>query len=161
MKKILFLICGVLFFATSCLNSGDSPGSSSATYNGRVTVTDIATGEVSYTDSNASITVVIPNYLEPKFNFVFNKIKFDEAMPIQLNIKIEGVPFNTTVSEDQTTLNYIFKAENIIPTIGGIKYEKYKVSVIEGCVGREVNVTFDVASKEKRVHFTNAQPEVE
>lgn len=161
MKKVLILICSVLFFATSCLNSGNTTNSSEATFYGKVVVSDVTTGEVSYSENKAEITVQIPNAFEPKLDIVFNKIKFDERMPVQLNIKMSGVPFVTTVSEDQTTINYIFKAENVVPTIGGIKYESFKASVIEGCIGREVDVTFVIPSKEKRVHFTNALEKVE
>ena len=160
MKKILILACGALLFATSCLDGGNSYDTSSATYNGKVTVTDIDTGDVSYSDDKASITVIIPNIIEPKFDIVFNNIKFDVMMP-QLSIKLAGVPFTSTVSEDESSINYIFEAQNIVPTIGDIKYEKYKVTTIEGCIGKIVDVIFEIESKEKRVHFTTAKESVE
>ena len=93
MKKILILACGALFFATSCLSGGGSAGSSSKTYEGVLTVSDVATGEVTYSNKNASVEVWIPNIIEPKFDFIFNSVKFDSAMPIALNIEIAGVPF--------------------------------------------------------------------
>ena len=157
MKKLMFLLCAtVMLFASSCLNGGSSAGTSSATYYGKMTVTDRAPGEVSYTDNEASVTVWIPNIIEPKFDFVFNGMKFDTMMP-KLNIEIAGVPFTTTISEDETSLNYIFKAENIVPTVGGIEYDKYKVELIEGCVGTVVDITFTIPSKDKTVHFRSGK----
>ena len=159
MKKILILACGVLLFATSCFPGGGSPGSSSNDYPGYLTVSDISTEEVSYSNDNAKITVAIPNMLEPKFDIVFNNIKFDNAMPVKLNVKFESLPFQTTISEDETTLNYLFVAKNVVPTVGGIPYEKYKVDSIKGCVGRPVIVEFWMSSKDKMVHFSTVKSE--
>ena len=155
----MFLVCGALLFATSCLPGGGSPGTSSADYPGYLTVSDISTEEVSYSDDNAKITVAIPNMLEPKFDIVFNNIKFDNAMPVKLNVKFESLPFQTTISEDETTLNYLFVAKNVVPTVGGIPYEKYKVDSIKGCVGRPVTVEFWMSSKDKKVHFSTVKSE--
>lgn len=155
----MFLVCGALLFATSCLPGGGSPGTSSADYPGYLTVSDISTEEVSYSDDNAKITVAIPNMLEPKFDIVFNNIKFDNAMPVKLNVKFESLPFQTTISEDETTLNYLFVAKNVVPTVGGIPYEKYKVDSIKGCVGRPVTVEFWMSSKDKMVHFSTVKSE--
>ena len=154
MKKFLIMACGALLFATSCLTGGGSAGSSATTYHGTLKVMDINTGEVTYSDNEASVTVWIPNIIEPKFDFVFNNMKFDKAMPVKLNIELAGVPFKSTVSEDETTINYIFEAKDIIPTVGGTPYENYKVDVIEGCIGRVVDIKFEMHSKEKKVHFT-------
>ena len=161
MKKYLILACSALFFATSCLIGGGSAGSSSTTYHGTLTVSDIDSGKVSYVDNAASIDVWIPNLIEPKFDFIFNKIKFDKAMPVQLNLEISGVPFTSTISEDEKTINYIFEGKNIIPTAGGTPYEKYMVSIIEGCVGNGVDVKFEVPEKNKRVYFTTTKEEAE
>lgn len=159
MKKILILACGVLLFATSCLSGGGSAGTSSTTYYGELKVTDTATGELSYSDNEASVTVWIPNIVEPKFDIVFNDVKFDKAMPVKLNIELAGIPFKSTVSEDETTINYIFEAKDIIPTVGGTPYDKYKVDVIEGCIGRTVDIKFEMRSKDKIVYFTNSKSE--
>ena len=156
MKKILILACGVLLFATSCLPGGASPGSSSTTYYGSVKVVDITTDEVTYSNNAASVTAWIPNITEAKFDFVFNDMKFDNAMPVKLDIEFAGIPFKSTVSEDETTINYIFEAKDIIPTVGGAPYEKYKVDVIKGCIGRNVEIEFEMRSKEKKVYFTTA-----
>lgn len=155
MKKIFVLACGALLFATSCLKGGGSAGSSEATYPGKVVVKSISTEEVTYSDEDASITVQIPNMLEPKFDIIFNDIKFATMMP-KLNIEFEGLPFVATVSEDETTLNHIFNVKDVVPTIGGVPYEKYKVDSIKGCIGRPVTVDFWMSSKDQMVHFTTA-----
>ena len=159
MKKILILACGALFFATSCLDSGGSAGTSSADYTGSLVVKDTNTDETTYSNSSSKVTVWIPNILEPKFDIVFNNMKFDDSMPVKLDIEFEGIPFTTTVSEDETTLNYVFVAKDIVPTVGGIPYEKYKVDSIKGCIGRPVTIDFWMSSKEKMVHFTTATAE--
>lgn len=155
MKKFLFVICGVLLFATSCLSGGNSAGSSSSSYTGRLTVTDSDSGEVTYSDNQAQVTIWIPNIIEPKFDIVFNGIKFSPMMP-KLNIEIPGIPFTTSVSEDETTINYLFEGENIIPMVGSTAYEKYKIDRVWGCVGKTVEVNFTMASKDSKVHFTTS-----
>lgn len=158
MKKIFVLACGVVLFATSCLSGGGSPGNSSADYGGYLTVSEISTGETTYSDDNAKVSVVIPNILEPKFDIIFNDIKFATMMP-KLNIEFEGLPFVTTVSEDETTLNYVFNVKGVVPTIGGVPYDKYKVDSIKGCIGRPVTIEFWMSSKDNMVHFTTAKEE--
>ena len=156
MKKIFVLVCGVVLFATSCLSGGGSPGNSSADYGGYLTVSEISTGDTTYSDDNAKVSVVIPNILEPKFDIIFNDIKFATMMP-KLNIEFEGLPFVTTVSEDETTLNYVFNVKGVVPTIGGVPYDKYKVDSIKGCIGRPVTIEFWMSSKDNVVHFTTAK----
>ena len=159
MKKILILACGVLLFATSCFPGGGSPGSSSNAYSGYLTVKEISTDKVTYSDENAKVTVAIPNILEPKFDVVFNDMRFDSAMPVKLNIEFNGLPFKSTISEDETTLNYIFDAKDIVPTVGDVPYDKYKVDYIKGCIGRPVTIEFSISSKDKVVYFSTEKSE--
>jgi hypothetical protein len=155
MKKFMLLVSTVvLLFATSCLDGKNTGGSSSAEYYGTLTVTDTESGEVTYFDEESQVIVTIPNSYEAKFDIVFKGVKFDKGMPA-LNVKVEGVPFTNTISEDETTINYIFTAENIIPSVGGISYNKYKIDKLEGCIGRNIDINFTMASKGKSVNFTN------
>ena len=155
MKKfIFFVLTAVLFIARSCLNGENTGGSSSAEYYGQLTVTDTETGEISYFDEASQVIVTIPNSYEAKFDIVFKGVKFDKMMPA-LNVSVDGVPFSNTISEDETSINYIFTAENIIPTVGGIAYNKYKIDKIEGCIGRNIDINFTMSSKGKAVNFTN------
>ena len=153
MKRFLFLLSGlVLFFATSCLDNIGGDSSSSATYVGTLTVIDTQSGEVSYSTNEASVTVAIPNMFEAKLGIVFNGVKFDNMMPA-LNVAVEGLAFKSAISEDEESINYIFNEEYIIPTVGGIKYEKYRIGVIKGAVGRSADIEFTLPSKEKSVIF--------
>ena len=159
MKKVLILACGLLLFTTSCLFGEASPGFSSADYAGSIEVIDITSGEVTYTDKNATVSVWIPNIVEPKFDFIFNNMKFADGMPVKLDIKVAGVPFASSISEDEVSINYLFEAENIIPTAGDIAYEKYKIGKIWGCIGTSVNIEFTLPSENKRVVFTTTKSE--
>ena len=155
MKKfIFFVLTAVLFIATSCLNGENTGGSSSAEYYGQLTVTDTETGEISYFDEASQVIVTIPNSYEAKFDIVFKGVKFDKMMPA-LNVSVDGIPFTTTISEDEASINYVFTAENIVPTVGGISYNKYKIDKIEGCIGRNIDINFTMSSKDKAVNFTN------
>lgn len=155
MKKFIFFVSLLaLCFTTSCLNGEGSGSSSSAEYHGTLTVIDTETGEVSYSNDKSTVTVTIPNMFEAKLDIVFNDVKFDKMMPA-LNVKVEGLPFSNTISEGETTINYIFTAENIIPSVGGISYKNYKIDKIEGCLGTNIDVNFTISSKGKSVNFTN------
>ena len=155
MKKFIFYVSAmVLLFATSCLNGENTGPSSSAEYYGELTVTDTESGEISYFDEDGQVVVTIPNIYEAKFDIVFKGVKFDKMMPA-LNVSVEGVPFSNTISEDETTINYIFSAENIIPSVGGVSYKNYKIDKIEGCIGRNIDINFTMSSKGKAVNFTN------
>lgn len=155
MKKfIFFVLTAVLFIATSCLNGENTGGSSSAEYYGQLTVTDTETGEISYFDETSQVIVTIPNSYEAKFDIVFKGVKFDKMMPA-LNVSVDGIPFTTTISEDEASINYVFTAENIVPTVGGISYKNYTIDKIEGCIGRNIDINFTMSSKGKAVNFTN------
>ena len=153
-KLILLLSTAVLLFATSCLGNENTGPSSSAEYYGQLTVTDTETGEISYFDEEGQVVVTIPNIYEAKFDIVFKGVKFDNMMPA-LNVSVDGIPFSNTISEDETSINYIFTAKDIIPTVGGISYNKYKIDNIEGCIGRNIDINFTMSSKNKAVNFTN------
>ena len=152
MKKLMFLFGVVsLMFATSCIKGPASGGSSATNYNGKIVVTDIDSGEVTYTDNNASVTVTIPNIVEPKFDITFSGVKFAAAMPIKLNLELKGIPFTSTVSEDETTINYIFEKENIIPTSFD---SQYLIDKVWGCIGKKIEISFTMESRGSKVTFT-------
>ncbi|MBE6211993.1 MAG: hypothetical protein E7129_02500 [Rikenellaceae bacterium] len=152
MKKLMFLIGVVaLMFTASCIKGPASGGSSAANYNGKIVVTDATSGEVTYTDNNASVTVAIPNIIEPKFDITFNGVKFAELMPIKLNLALKGIPFTTTVSEDETTINYIFDAKDIIPE--GFD-EQYLINRVWGSIGRRIEISFTMINEKRNSHVT-------
>ena len=145
MKKILILVCGALLFATSCLPEGGSPGSSSRELNGTMVVKNVNLGEVTYTNENATITVTIPNILVAKTDITFNNVTFGGRMP-QMTITIPNIPFTETVSADGSTINAVFDSADIIPTSGGVEYEKFKIKRVWGCIGKPLSVSFELAN---------------
>ena len=155
MKKLMFLLGVVaLVFTTSCIKGPTSGGTSSTTYNGKIVVTDSESDDVTYTDNDASVTVTIPNIIEPKFNITFNGVKFAELMPVRLNLELTDIPFTTTVSEDEATINYIFEKENVIPTSFD---SQYLINKVWGCIGRKIEISFIMESRKSQVTFTAGQ----
>ena len=140
MKKVIFFVLtAVLFIATSCLGGEDTGPSSSAEYYGELTVIDTETGEISYFDEESQVVVTIPNIYEAKFDIVFKGVKFDKMMPA-LNVSVDGVPFSNTISEDETSINYIFTAKEglnpklkykvqLVSTLGELEYKSSPVSI--------------------------------
>ena len=152
MKRLIFLMSIVaLLFTTSCISGPVVGGKSSTEYTGKVVVADATTGEVTYTDNEAKLTLTIPNVVEPKMDIIFSGVKFAELMPIKLNLAMLGIPFKTTVSEDQTTINYIFDQENIIPE--GFD-EQYLINRVWGVVSRRIEISFTMINEKRNSKVT-------
>lgn len=154
MKKLMFLMGVVaLLFTTSCIKGPAVGGKSSTEYVGKLVVADATTGEVTYTDNEAKLTLGIPNVMEPKMDIIFSGVKFAELMPIKLNLAMLGIPFTTTVSEDGASINYIFDKENIIPDSFD---EQYLINRLWGSVGKRIEISFTMinAKRNSKVTFT-------
>lgn len=154
MRKLMFLMGVVaLLFTTSCIKGPTVGGKSSTEYVGKLVVADATTGEVTYTDNEAKLTLGIPNVMEPKMDIIFSGVKFAELMPIKLNLAMLGIPFTTTVSEDGASINYIFDKENIIPDSFD---EQYLINRLWGSVGRRIEISFTMinAKRNSKVTFT-------
>ena len=153
MRKMMMLICGaVLLLSTSCIKGPAASGSSEGAFVGKLVVTDMESGDVSYTDNSAEVAVVIPNITDSKLEITFKEVKFAEAMPLALNIQLKGVPFTVTVSEEENSINYIFDAKDIIPE----SFEsKYLINRVWGCIGKsKVEISFTMESRNSQVTFT-------
>lgn len=146
-----------LMFTTSCVKGPVVGGNSTTNYQGKLVVTDLTTGEVTYTDNEAKITLTIPNLVEPKMDIIFNGVKFADAMPLKLNLALMGVPFTTTVSEDETTINYVFDEKDIIPE--GFD-SQYLINRVWGSIGRRIDISFTMinAKRNSQVTFTYENP---
>lgn len=154
MRKLMFLMGVVaLLFTTSCIKGPAVGGKSSTEYVGKLVVADATTGEVTYTDNEAKLTLGIPNVMEPKMDIIFSGVKFAELMPIKLNLAMLGIPFTTTVSEDGASINYIFDKENIIPDSFD---EQYLINRLWGSVGSRIEISFTMinAKRNSKVTFT-------
>ena len=149
MKKLMFLFGVVaILFTTSCIKGPTSGGKSEGTFVGKLVVTDVDSGEVTYTIDDAEVVVTIPNILQPKFDILFKRVKFAEAMPVELNLELKDIPFIQTVSEDGKAINYVFEAKNIIPT----GFEEYPIEKVWGSIGGVVDIQFDMERKSKYYH---------
>ena len=152
MKRLMFLMCVVaLMFTTSCIKGPVVGGNSTTNHTGKLVVTDLGTGEVTYTDNEAQITLTIPNLVEPKMDIIFNGVKFADAMPIKLNLALMGIPFTVTVSEDEKNMNYIFDAKDIIPE--GFD-EQYLINRVWGSVGRRIEISFTMINEKRNSQVT-------
>ena len=140
-----------LVFTTSCIKGPSVGGKSSTEYTGKLVVTDLATDEVTYTDNEAKVTLAIPNVMEPKMDIVFNGVKFAELMPIKLNLAMLGIPFTTSVSEDGTSINYIFDEKNVIPESFD---EQYLINRIWGSVGSRIEISFTMINEKRNSQVT-------
>ena len=142
-----------LLFTTSCIKGPTVGGKCSTEYVGKLVVADATTGEVTYTDNEAKLTLGIPNVMEPKMDIIFSGVKFAELMPIKLNLAMLGIPFTTTVSEDGASINYIFDKENIIPDSFD---EQYLINRLWGSVGSRIEISFTMinAKRNSKVTFT-------
>ena len=153
MRKLMFLMGVVaLLFTTSCIKGPTVGGKSSTEYVGKLVVADATTGEVTYTDNEAKVTLSIPNVMEPKMDIIFSGVKFAELMPIKLNLAMLGIPFKVALSEDGTS-SYIFDKENIIPDSFD---EQYLINRLWGSVGSRIEISFTMinAKRNSKVTFT-------
>ena len=126
---------------------------SSTQFKGSWTVINTESGENYYQESDVTIDVEIPDVTTAKFNIILNRIRFTDVMP-KLTMKLSGISFSTSISEDETYIKYIFEHKGVVPTIGDISYEDYKMKSLKGCIGLDVEIEFEFENKPYTVVFT-------
>ena len=126
---------------------------SSTQFKGSWTVINTESGENYYQESDVTIDVEIPDVTTAKFNIILNRIRFADVMP-KLTMKLSGISFSTSISEDETYIKYIFEHKGVVPTIGDISYEDYKMKSLKGCIGLDVEIEFEFENKPYTVVFT-------
>ena len=127
---------------------------SSTQFKGSWTVINTESGENYYQESDVTIDVEIPDVTTAKFNIILNRIRFADVMP-KLTMKLSGISFSISISEDETYIKYIFEHKGVVPTIGDISYEDYKMKSLKGCIGLEdVEIEFEFENKPYTVVFT-------
>lgn len=126
---------------------------SSTQFKGSWTVIDTESGEVSYQENEVTIDIEIPDSTSPQFNIIFNRIRFADVMP-KLTMKLSGISFSTSLSENEIHLKYIFEHKGVVPTIGDISYEDYKMKSLKGCIGLDVEIEFEFENRPCTVVFT-------
>ena len=126
---------------------------SSAQFKGSWTVIDTESGDVSYQENEVTIDIEIPDITTAKFNIILNWIRFANAMP-QVTMKLSGISFSARISEDETSLEYVFEQEGVVPTIGDIPYENFKIKSLKGCIGLDVEIEFEFENRPCTIVFT-------
>ena len=78
-----------------------------------------------YTQEDVEVDYEI---LYDKLNFVMYKVKFAEAMPIKLDMVVEGVDCLGAVG------NYVLAGNNIVPYAMGGPFEKFTITNLNGLI---------------------------
>jgi hypothetical protein len=128
--KIRKLIPGIIFFAmlfASCENGEHNTLPPNPVekecYVGTLTV-DQNDGTF-YTQEDVKIDYEI---IDGKLNFVMYKVKFAKAMPIKLDMVVEGVDCLGVVG------NYVLAGNGIVPYAMGGKFEKFTITNLVGAI---------------------------
>lgn len=131
MKKIFAILAAALLIASCGSDSKDDNNSlpvGTTSYKGTMTV--VFQGQNVPTE-NVVLTV---NYDQKKgqASILFNQVKFVPQMPVTLDITVPGV--TATVSGEKVNLS----AEGVEPTVGGVPYEDYLVTGLNGSIYKGV-----------------------
>lgn len=80
-----------------------------------------------YTDKNVKIDLNFnPDFGQVKM--VVNQVKFAEAMPVRLDMTVEGISYM------QSGIDVTMIANNIIPTAMGGPFPQYKITMFNGSI---------------------------
>jgi hypothetical protein len=90
-----------------------------------------------FVDKN--VRVKIEKNSDGKLDIVLYAVKFASAMPIRLDVTIEGI---SIVSESETSIS--FAGNNIVPYALGGPYEKFMVTNLSGSYTKESTLTFSL-----------------
>ena len=89
-----------------------------------------------------------------KLDLVFANLKFVDGGGAITPI-FQDITFKRTISEDQTSLNFIFSAEEVVPVINDEKNAENTIKNLTGCISKsEVLIEFTMANKPYRVKFS-------
>ena len=130
MKKLLIAVLA-LAVSASCMKTGKESASWSRTVAGTLTTELSSTREQVYTGENVVATVNCPDMFKERFNFEFEKVRFVAAMP-ELAITLPNLTYTQEKNEDYDTFDWVIDVKDVVPTIGGVPYEQYKMSAVKG-----------------------------
>lgn len=129
MKKLL-LVLMLCTFAVACTEENDdstnnqptTEQTSSKTFIGRITV-----GEGSGAFSEDSINIETSTLVSGKINAKLLQVKFAQAMPLKLDMEINGIDY---VKENDGT--YTLTGNNIVPIAMGGEFPAYTITNLNG-----------------------------
>lgn len=144
MKKFFFLLPLLAVLLSACNNSKSDPDapqpSAGVTYIGTLhdiyVVPDTVTGlndSIPFTMENLEVTVT-PESVAGLYSIFFNKVKFAETMPVNLDITVPGVSIND---------NGAVSGEGIVPIAMGGEFPQFTVSGLHGrCTADSLTLDF-------------------
>lgn len=144
MKRLLILMLTIAA-ATSCLKEGRNEYSWSKDIIGTLTTKDVRTGQTAYSTETAQAVIEVPDGFTNAVNFHLDNVKFVENMPA-VSIVIPDLRF-TVYSDTEEELypigSWVISQSNVIPTVGGVPYENYKMNSVNGVITDDtVKLTF-------------------
>lgn len=140
MKKLLILMLMVAA-ATSCLKESKNKFSWSKNIVGTMTTKDVRTGQTVYSTETAQAVIEVPDGFTRIINFHLDNVKFVESMPMTVSIVIpdlEFIVYSDTEEELYPIGSWVIDATNVIPTVGGVPYENYKMSAVKGMITDDI-----------------------
>lgn len=156
MKKLLIFMLTIAA-ATSCLKEGTNKFSWSKDIVGTLTTKDVRTGQTVYSTETAQAVIEMPDGFTSVINFHLDNVKFVENMPA-VSIVIPDLRFTLytdTEKEEYPIGSWIIDATNVIPTVGGVPYENYKMSAVKGVITDDtVKLEFWLTFGEVPYHVT-------
>ncbi len=135
MKKLLIMMLAVVA-ATSCLKESKNAFSWSKTIVGTMTTIDENTRQEVYATETAQAVIEVPDGFNNAINFHLDNVKFVEMMPA-VSIVIPDLKFKVysdTEKEEYPIGAWVIDEANVIPTVGDVPYETYKMSVVRGVI---------------------------
>lgn len=150
MKRLLILMLTIAA-ATSCLKEGRNEFSWSKDIIGTLTTKDVRTGQTVYSTETAQAVIEVPDGFTNAVNFHLDNVKFVENMPA-VSIVIPDLRF-TVYSDTEEELypigSWVISQSNVIPTVGGVPYENYKMNSVNGVITDDtVKLTFTLTFDE-------------
>ena len=125
--RLLFSIALISLAFVSCENGDNNalpPKPEKGEYYIGTMVVDQNDGTF-YTQDDVQVDYEI---LDDKLNFVMYKVKFADAMPIKLDMVVEGVDCIGAVG------HYVLAGDNIIPYAMGGPFEKFTITNLVGVI---------------------------
>lgn len=128
MKRIFYALIAIIFVAFTSSCSKDDNNISlddlgSIAYEGNMNITK--DGTTTYSDPSA----VVNNSFNKKGSTItidLDGIKFDNKMPITLDITLNNIPYS--IKDDIVT----FSVSSVVPTVAGKQYEQYTFTNLQG-----------------------------
>ena len=156
MKKILFAIVALLI-ATSCEKL--FPSGSEYSWEKHFEDTMVTTGGINALPYEEEATVILacPDITQPVLNISIEGARFVSMMP-EVSFQLEGLTYklydNNGDNTDPLTGAWVITRASVVPKIGGIEREDWKMLNFRATITNKVVLEFDVDYAGARYHAT-------